>query len=248
MPKDTILKNGESLDDLIIGDLKIIQPAKGYRFSLDALLLAHFCSIDGVRDVFDFGTGSGIIPLILTNRSPELKITGLEVQAQMVERAGRSVKLNRLQDRIVILEQDIKKLEEVFPKGLADLVVCNPPFYKKGEGQISSHPEAAIARHELELTLEEIVKQASYILKERGKIALIQRAARLTEVIGLLTDYKISTSRIRMIHTKLDSAAKLCLIEGQKHNRFPLEILAPLVIYQANGQYSEEIKEWYQKT
>ncbi|HZJ84123.1 MAG TPA: tRNA1(Val) (adenine(37)-N6)-methyltransferase [Syntrophomonadaceae bacterium] len=248
MLEDTILKNGESLDDLILGDLKIIQARKGYRFSLDALLLAHFCSTDGVRDVFDFGTGSGIIPIILTFRAPELKITGIDLQAQMVERARRSVKLNNLQDKIGILEQDIKKLEEVFSKGLADLVVCNPPFYKKGEGQLSSNSEAAIARHELELTLGEIIKQASYILKDRGKIALIQRASRLTEVISLFTDYKIKTSRIRMVHTKLDSEAKLCLIEGQKHGRLPLEILAPLIIYQADGQYSEEIKKWYQKT
>lgn len=243
--EDLVIRDEETLDDLILGGLKIIQPKKGYRFSLDAVLLSHFCSVSNARQVVDLGTGNGVIPLLLTTRVDNLKITGIELQPEMVKRARRTVKINNVEDKIVILEQDINSLDKVISGGWADLVTCNPPFYKIGEGRISLNEEEAIARHEVAISMEEIIIKANYLLNNTGVFALIQRADRLGEIINLFTTYKFNLNRLRFVHTNINSSAKLFLIEGRKNNYSKLEILPPLIIYEADSIYSEEVKSWY---
>ncbi|SHG41771.1 tRNA1Val (adenine37-N6)-methyltransferase [Thermosyntropha lipolytica DSM 11003] len=239
------LKEEETLDNLIIGDLKIIQPKKGYRFSIDAVLLAHFCRLEGVKTVIDLGTGSGVIPLILSQRDKEIKIKGVEIQPSMVDRAGRSIQLNRLEGRIEIIPGDIKKIKEILPAACAELIVCNPPFWRKNEGRISQNEEEAIARHELEVDLETVAKAAAYLLAPGGRFAFIQRAARFLEGVKALETNKLGISRVRWVHAKKDQPAKLVLVEGIKNKSSLLQVLPPLFIYEDDGDYCAELKEIY---
>lgn len=248
MEESIVIKPDETLDDLILGGLKIIQPKTGYRFSLDAVLLSHFCSsLNKARQVVDLGTGSGVIPLLLSYLAPHLEITGIEIQAPMADRAKRSVSYNGLEDRIKIINIDIRELKSVLSGGSADLVVMNPPFYKIGEGKVSLNPEEAIARHEMEISMSDLVKMSSYLLKGNGELALIQRADRLPEILNLLEANNINPTRMRLVHANSNSEAKLVLIEGKKHSRSNLKILPPLIIYQPSGEYSEEIMSWYKE-
>ena len=170
--------NQDTLDDLLINDLKVFQARQGYRFSIDAVLLAHFPELEAVKNIIDIGTGSGVIPLLLSQRT-RANITGIEIQEAMAARAAKSVELNNLEGQINIIRADINRIQNLLPAGCADLVVSNPPYWKKGEGKLSANPEEAVARHEIALTLEQLIRQAAYLLVPRGKLALIQRADRL---------------------------------------------------------------------
>jgi tRNA1Val (adenine37-N6)-methyltransferase len=240
-----ILNADETLDDLILGNMKIIQAVNGYRFSLDAVLLTHFAELSGVSHIVDLGTGNALIPLLLAARAPELRITGVEIQPAMVERAERSIYLNGLINRIKIIQGDIKEIDRILARGIADLVLSNPPFWKIGEGYLSSNQEEAGARHELSVNLEEIVDRGAYLLSPGGRMAIIQRAERLEETLEIFRRRKLFPKRLRLIHSFLDRPASLFLLEGMKNRPGRMSILAPLVIYQKPGEYSEEIKQLY---
>ncbi|NLG32343.1 MAG: methyltransferase, partial [Syntrophomonadaceae bacterium] len=175
----SVVKEDESVDDLILGGLRIIQPKKGYRFSLDSILLAHFVEIKDSAMIVDLGTGNGVIPIILSLLSKNSRIIGVELQEKMVDRAKRSLIINRLESRVKILQADIKDLSNVLLPNSADIVVSNPPFWKKGEGLIAADPEQAMARHELTVQMEDIVYAASRVLKSKGRLYLIQNAERI---------------------------------------------------------------------
>lgn len=235
----------ESIDDLLLGGLKLIQAREGYRFSLDAILLAHFAEVKGVDRAVDLGTGNGVIPLLLAHRSPFLNITGLELQPGMVERARRNVEYNNLGQRIEIIQGDIRKVEQILSRGWAELVLSNPPFWRKGEGLLNKHPEEAIARHEIELELPEMLFAATYLLAARGKLVFIHRAERMLEIMALLADYKLAPRRLRLVHPFADRDANLLLVEAEKNGKGKLQILPPLIIYQKTGIYCAEIKQIY---
>ncbi|MCX5779546.1 MAG: methyltransferase, partial [Firmicutes bacterium] len=189
--------------------------------------------------------GSGVIPLLLTVRAPQVKIIGVELQDGMVDRARRSVRLNGLQDRIEILHADIREIDKSLPGGSTALVVSNPPFWRKGEGHVNRHPEQAVARHELQLNLEELVSQAAYLLAPEGKLVFIQRAARLEESLEKLRHSHLTPTRLRMVHARLDRPAGLVLLEAVNSRRGRLTILPPLIIYAQAGIYSPEIQAIY---
>jgi len=245
--KKAVLNSEETLDDLILGKMKLIQPAQGYRFSLDAVLLAHFPILAGVKQAVDLGTGSGIITILLAARDSALRIRGIEIQEDMVDRARRSIQFNRLEDRIEIISADIREMNKYLPGGEAELVLSNPPFWKNGEGYVNSNKEEAIARHELKLNLEELVSQGAYLLCGGGRMAIIHRADRLEEIIGIFTDHKLYPRRLRMVHPFIDRNAKLILLEGQKGRPGSLSVLPPLIIYERPGEYCEEIKKIYRE-
>lgn len=235
----------ETLDDLIIGGLKLLQPQKGYRFSIDAVLLAHFCSLDGVENAVDLGTGSGVIPLILSQRSKDVKLYGIEIQEEMADRARRSVIYNGLKARIEVVNGDIKNIKDFFPSGSAGLVTCNPPFFRKNEGNISKNREEAVARHEIEIDFDKIAEAAAYLLASKGKFAFIQRADRFLEGVKILEKYNMGISRVRWVHSRCNQPAKLVLAEGQKDKAANIKIMPPLIIYEESGEYSKELKEIY---
>lgn len=239
------LGNDESLDDLILGGLQIIQPRSGYRFSIDAILLAHFPELQRGIQIFDLGTGSGVVALLLAYRHSEVHITGLEIQEQMVDRACRSVHYNDLDQRITIQQADINQIPVSWTAAQADLVVCNPPFWKKGQGKISHHPEQAIARHELEVNLEAVIKASHHLLKAGGRLAMILPARRLAELLQELDRSGLSPTRLRMVHPTPDREAGHLLIEAVKATGRALTILPPLFVYSSAGTYSAEISRLY---
>jgi tRNA1Val (adenine37-N6)-methyltransferase len=245
--RQEIVKPEETLDDLILGNMKVIQAVRGYRFSLDAVLLAHFSELDGIKQAIDLGTGSGVIPILLAVRSPGIRISGIEIQPAMVDKARRSVNLNGLDGRIKIIQGDIKEIHKCLQGGCADLVLSNPPFWKTGEGHISINPEEAIARHEINLKLEELVGQGAYLLRQGGKMTIIQRADRLAELMDIFARHKLSLKRMRMVHSFADRNAGLVLLEGQKNRPGNLTILPPLIIYEQPGEYCAEIKLIYRE-
>ncbi|MGE5390679.1 MAG: tRNA1(Val) (adenine(37)-N6)-methyltransferase [Deltaproteobacteria bacterium] len=240
-----LVREDESLDDLILGGMKVIQPRRGYRFSLDAVLLAHFPVLDGVESAVDLGSGGGVIPLIMSWRSPSLSVIGIELQAGMAERSMRTISFNDLDGRIRIIPADIREIKTALPPASAGLVVCNPPFWKKGEGHISNHPEEAIARHELEVEFKDICWAAAYLLKDGGHFCVIQRAERLNEVMAAMTGNRLQVRRIRTVHSFAEDDASLVLVEGRKNSRGGVRIMPPLVIYQEPGFYSSEVNGWY---
>jgi len=247
LENQAVFHTDETLDDLILGKMKLIQPAHGYRFSLDAVLLAHFPILARVKQAVDLGTGNGIIPILLAARDAEIRIMGIEIQEAMVDRARRSVQFNHLENRIEIIPADIREINNILPGGKAELVLSNPPFWKNGEGHVNNNMEEAIARHELKLNLEELVSQGAYLLCPGGRMAIIHRADRLQEIIGIFTDHKLYPRRLRMVHPFIDRNAKLILLEGQKSRPGNLSVLPPLVIYESTGEYCEEIKQIYRE-
>ncbi|MEA1960567.1 MAG: tRNA1(Val) (adenine(37)-N6)-methyltransferase [Bacillota bacterium] len=240
-----LLRESETLDDLILGGLHIIQSKQGYRFSLDAVLLSQFAQPEGVKTIIDIGTGNGVIPLLMSYRTAEARILGVEIQKTMAERARRSTVLNQKEKQIEILNEDICQIERVLPGGYAQLVLSNPPFWRQGEGKISQNEEAAIARHELHLNMKELVEKAFYLLQDGGKFAVIQRAERMEEMMKTFVDRGFRLKRMRLIHSLASRNAKLVLLEGQKHGRGQLDILPPLIIYEKQGEYCEELRRIY---
>lgn len=245
--QDYLVGEEETLDDLVLGSLKIIQPRKGYRFSIDAVLLAHFPEMDGVETVVDLGMGNGVMALLLAYRNPQASITGVEIQKQMVQRARRSVLYNHLEQRITITQADINRIPDCWSAGQADLVVANPPFWKKGQGQVSQDPEQAIARHELQVNLSGVVRAARHLLKPGGRFALLQPARRLSEALYEFHQQGLSPQRLRLIHPLANREAGHFLLEAVPLCSSPLRILPPLVIYQSPGIYGEEIRLLYRE-
>ncbi len=240
-----LVYEGETLDDLIIGGYKLIQPRQGYRFSIDAVLLSHFPEIKKVKQVVELGSGNGVIPLLLSARSGSIRIIGVEIQEPMVIRARRSVEYNRLQEQVQIIQGDLQTIEKYLPAASTDLVLSNPPFWGRGEGRISKNPEEACARHEIAMDLKGLVRAAAYLLSPGGSFCLIHRAERLTDIVNLCTAYRLLPVRLRTVHSFWHEEAKLILLEAQKREQGRLQVLPPLVIYNKPGEYSEEINRFY---
>lgn len=236
----------ETLDDLLINNMKVFQASKGYRFSIDAVLLAHFPKLEHINKIIDIGTGSGVIPLLLSPRT-RASITGVEIQPAMARRALKSVKLNGLEEQIEIIQADVNQINHFLARGSMDLVISNPPYWKKGEGKLSSNQEEAIARHEINLTLEQLVNQAAFLLPPGGKLALIQRADRLQELLGILTACRFNASRLRTVHSRGNKDAGMILLEAVKEQQPGLKVMPPLYIYQDDSTYTREIEEMYRE-
>lgn len=240
-----LVYEGETLDDLIIGGYKLIQPRQGYRFSIDAVLLSHFPDLKKAKQVVDLGCGNGVIPLLLAARSSDIRITGIEIQEAMVKRAQRSVEYNRLQEQVEIVLGDFREIDKYFPAVSTDLIVSNPPFWGKNEGHLSKNSEEACARHEIAMDLGSLIQAAAYLLKPGGSFCLIHRAERLTAIVNLCTAYRLLPVRLRTVHSFWQEEAKLILLEAQKREQGRLKIMSPLVIYNKPGEYSEEINRFY---
>ncbi len=233
-------KIAETLDT--IKDIKLYQAKDGYRFSVDALLLEHFISARRLEKGIELGAGSGIVSILLAKRLKHAKITAVEIQKELTERARRNVTLNNLDDSIEILGRDIKDLKKAFPANTFDFVFSNPPFRKTRTGRLSVHEERAVARHEIEITLPDLIKTASYLLKHSGKLFLVYHPFRLAELIGLLQKSRLEPKRIRFVHSRAGGEAKMVLVEAVKGSGTWLKVEPPLYIYGNDKDYSDEMK------
>lgn len=239
---------GETEDDLIIGGYRIFQSRAGYRFSLDAVLLAHFPLLKEATSVLDIGTGNGVIALILSVLKPELNITGVEVQASLAERARRNVRLNGMESRIHILRADIRKHSCFFAPQSFDLLISNPPFFKVGSGEMSSNLEKRGAHHELTLTLEQLLAAFKFLLAPQGRAVLIHRAERWQDIMDGAATVGLQLARYQEIKSRRGQEARLYLLE-MVHAGLAEEpiYMEPLVIYTDTQEYAEQIRSYYQR-
>jgi tRNA1Val (adenine37-N6)-methyltransferase len=225
----------------------MIQPNKGYRFSMDPFLLCGFSGFRGERVIYDLGCGNGVIPLLAADRSTAEKIVGVERQPQMVERARRSIALNGLQDRVSVLEADLRLIGQSCPARQADLVLANPPFRPAGNGRLSPDDERAAARHELAGGLAAFLEAARYLLKDGGRCCLVFLAERLTDLLLLMRQNDLEPKRLRLVHDTFDAAARMVLVEGVGKGRPGLAVEAPLVVFTGEGRdYTREALAMYQ--
>jgi len=233
---------------------KVLQKTQGFRFSIDAVLLAHFITPnpDKPQRLLDLGTGSGVMPLLLAARYDKLQIDGIELQAEIADMAKRSVTYNGMEDHIRIHQHDITQLPKSFEQQY-DFVISNPPFFQVGSGKQNPNPQIALARHELACTLEQLIVCAFRTLKDRGHFAVIHRAERLTELLSLCQKHRLTPYRLRMIHPTLDQPANLVLMEAIKDGRNGITIMPPLAIYETTASitsdkstYSPEVLSYYQ--
>ncbi len=228
------------------GRLKIIQDQKGYRFSIDAVLLAaHIKPRTGDR-IVDLGTGCGIIPLILSYRYPGVRIYGVEVQKELAEMATINVNENRLDDRITILCQNMKSLKLEDFSGPVDMVITNPPYRKSNSGRINPNSQRALARHELTVTLYDVVETAKRILRVHGKFIMVYPADRLSDVISSMQSFRIEPKCIRPVYSRQGMDAKLLIVEGTRDGGHVVKIGPPLKIYREDGSYTDEVQKMFQ--
>lgn len=238
-----IFDREETLDTLFEGNLKIIQSKEGYRFSIDALLVAHFCSPRPKDRIMDLGTGCGVIPLILAHRRKDAEIIGVELQPPLAALARRNVALNGFSRRIQILEADLKDIRSAEKQEAFDLVLSNPPYYEVETGRINPQAEKAVARHEVYAKLEDLLLTASHILSKKGRLVMIFPASRASDLIRKLAQRRMEPKRLQFVHSRAKDAARFLLIEARKEGQPHVEISPPLFLYDDKGDYTPNAME-----
>jgi tRNA1Val (adenine37-N6)-methyltransferase len=237
------MSNLTSHDTLRGYDLKIRQPDRGYRFSLDALLLAGFARVCEKAIIADLGTGCGVIPLVLARMHHDACFVGVERNPDMAALAVENACSNGLDTRIEILSNDILTIRSHFPVSSFDFVVSNPPFRTAGSGKVSPHPGRDVARHETTAGLADFMAAAKYLVKPGGRICFIYHPSRLVEFICRASELKLVLTRLRMVHGTSGAEAKMFLAELAKGRRADVVVEAPLVIYGSTGEYTLEAAE-----
>ncbi len=230
----------ETLDTLFGGRLKIIQKKGGYRFSIDALLLAHFASPSLKGRILDLGTGCGIVPLILLLHHKGPKVIGVEIQPSLADLARRNAALNRLSSRFAIWEKDLKTLMKEGRGGTLDVVLTNPPYRQVGSGRINPRQEKALARHEIKATLTDILQTAHHLLREKGRLVMIYPASRAADLIQGMRKIHLEPKRVQFIHSRQRDEARLILVEAAKEGRAQMKVLSPFFLYDSTRQYTPE--------
>ncbi|MFC1858714.1 tRNA1(Val) (adenine(37)-N6)-methyltransferase [Thermodesulfobacteriota bacterium] len=235
-----------SIDTFFNGRIKVRQHRHGYRFSIDAILLAHHVTPRPGDRILDLGTGCGIIALILAYRCPDIDIVGIEVQKELAEVAALNVKENFLEDRICIVCDDLKAVgSDAIPRPV-NIIVSNPPYRQANSGRINPNRQKAVARHEIEATLTDFVKAAHRLLQKSGRLVTIYPAERTVDLIAEMRYLDIEPKFLRMIHSTQDKPAKLILVEGRRGARRGTMVGPPLVIYDQDGSYTSPVQKMFQ--
>jgi len=206
------------------------QPRSGYRYSLDPFLLADFAAAEKGPSIVDLGTGSGILPLLLARHTPARRIVGIEIQGGLAEQARQAVIKAGEQERITIVQADLRTCRELFPPESFDAVVSNPPFRQLGRGRIAPDGERAAARHELHGGLVDFVAAARYLLKQRGRCYLVYLPERLAELLALLREARLEPKRLRCVHGHAGAQASMVLVEARCNGRPGLTVEKPLYV------------------
>ncbi|HZD39210.1 MAG TPA: tRNA1(Val) (adenine(37)-N6)-methyltransferase [Terriglobales bacterium] len=239
---DSFNDTRETLDLLFQGKLQLYQRRKGYRISLDPILLGHFMSVRQGDRVMDLGTGNGILPLVLAHLHPSLSITGLELQEEMAARAARNIRLNGFDGRVRIACLDVCSVAGHFASESFDAVISNPPYRTSKSGRLSPDSERQIARHETRGTLEDFIHAAGYLLRPKGRFALIYIAGRSVDLVTSMRAHQIEPKCLRMVHSFIAAGAAMVLVEGVKGGKPGIKILPPLVVYNRRHNYTAEIR------
>ena len=242
------LKDNERIDDLQLNNLKIIQNKDGFCFGIDSVLLSDFSKeITTVSTVLDLGTGTGILGILLCGKTKLSKIYGIDVQEEVCQMAQRSVKLNNLEDRFEIINDNIKNLNTIFENCSIDAIVSNPPYKKDNSGLKNESQTKLISRHEITASLEDFIEISSKLLKDNSSLYMVHRPERLSDLFYLLRKYKLEPKKLRMVQSYFDSKPKLVLVKATKNAKSFLNIENPLIIYNKDGTYTSEILKIYGK-
>jgi len=243
--KLTKLKANERIDDLMTFNLKIIQSPDVFCFSLDAVLLARFCTVPAKGRILDLGTGNGVIPLLLSTRT-KASITGVEIQRRLWDMAVRGVRMNGLEDRIRIVLGDLRRLPEEEAPESYDLVTVNPPYLPVPQGQVNANEHHAWARHEVMCTLEDVVRVAARLVRSGGKVAMVHRPSRLAEIVETLRGHRLEPKRLRFVHPRAGAEANMILIEAMKGGKPDLRVHPPLIVHREDNRYCDELLDVFE--
>lgn len=239
------LRPGERLDDLHRNGYKIIQNENKFCFGMDAVLLSGFANVKEGETVLDLGTGTGIIPILLAGKTKGRHFTGLEIQSGSADMAERSVRYNHLENRISIIEGDIREAGKLFEPASFDVITSNPPYMTGRHGLVNPDQEKAVARHEICCTLEDVVSQTAKLLRVGGRFYLVHRPFRLAEIIHMLVEYRLEPKRMKLVYPFVDREPNMVLIEAVRGGKSRITVEKPLIVYQKPGVYTDEIYEIY---
>ncbi len=239
------LRPGERLDELQRNGYVIIQDPKRFCFGMDAVLLSGFAQVKSGERALDLGTGTGIIPILLEAKTSGTHFTGLEIQQESADMAKRSVRLNKLESKIEIVSGDIKDASRIFGASSFHVVTVNPPYMIGNHGLQNNLDAKTIARHEIFCTLEDIMRESTKLLLPKGRFYMVHRPFRLSEIMCVMTKYGIEPKRMRLVYPYIDREPNMVLIEGLRGGKPRMTVEKPLIVYQAQGVYTDEIIEWY---
>lgn len=236
---------GERLDELHRNGYKIIQNTKKFCFGMDAVLLSGFVRVKEQETVLDIGTGTGIIPILLAAKTKGRHFTGLEIQEESADMAMRSVQYNGLDERISIVQGDIREAGNLFAPASFDVITSNPPYMTGNHGLINPDPAKAIARHEICCTLEDVVSQTARLLRPGGRFYMVHRPFRLAEIFCTLVKYRLEPKIMRLVYPFVDKEPNMVLIQALKGGNSRLTCEPPLIVYEKPGVYMPEIYDIY---
>ncbi len=237
--------NPYTTDSLFDGRILVKQYKKGYRFSIDAVLLAHHVKPSPGERILDLGTGCGVIPLILAYRHPDIKVFGVEIQKELSDIAELNIKENSLENRVRILCKDMKSVRQDMTDGPFDMIVSNPPYTKNRSGRINPDTQRAVARQEIKIKLADILEIAFRMLRPMGKMVIVYPALRTTDILTKMRSVRIEPKTLRMVHPSQNSEAELVLVEGIKEGRPGMKISRPLIINNDEGSYNKEVEKMF---
>ena len=242
------VKENERIDDLEINNLKIIQKKDGFCFGIDSILLSDFAkNIKKNSNVLDLGTGTGILGFLLIAKSNVNKVTGIEIQPEIVDMANRSIVMNKLEDKFEVVNCDIKDLDKRLKIDSYDAIITNPPYKKLNSGKVNDNETKLISRHEVKASLDDFIKISFKMLKDKGALYMVHRAERLVDIMYEMRKNKIEPKRIRCVYSDKNSDSKLVLIEAIKNGKSYIKIDEPLYIYNDDNSYTDEILKIYNK-
>ena len=239
------IKDYERVDDLHRNGYMLIQDPKRFCFGVDAVLLSGFATAKKGDKVLDLGTGTGVIPILMSAKTKADHFSALEIQPESAEMAKRSVMLNDLQDRIDIIEGDIKKTAEIFKPSSFDVITTNPPYMNFEGGLKNSYDPKTIARHEVLCSLDDVAFAAQRLLKFGGKFFMVHRPHRLTDIMCVLREHKLEPKRIRFVQPYADREPNMVLVEAVRSGKPMIKVMPTLVIYNSDGTYTQETLDIY---
>lgn len=242
-----LLKEDETLDDLQLNGIFVIQKKKAFRFGIDAVLLANFAKVKNNMEVIDLCSGTGIIPFIISAKTNASKILGIEIQEDMVDMANRSVIYNKLESKIKFIQGDLKDQNLINNIMKTDVITVNPPYKLQNSGILNPNDKNAIARHEICCNLEDVIASSRKLLKDNGRMFMVHRPERLADILCTMREYKIEPKFIQMVHPSINKAPNIVLIEGQRDGGKFLKWMDPIYVHNQDGSYTEQIESIYER-
>ena len=242
---NTEIHEDETLEDLQIGGLKLLQKKNGFRFGMDSVLLAHFAFIHENDTVADFGTGSGVLPLLLIGRKKGATFHCIEIQEEIAEMAKRTVRLNHLDHRIRIICGDAGNADRWIQDCSVDAVICNPPYGTPGSSVISPSETRAVSRNQQENTLAGFFHSAFRILKGRGRLYIVYPAPQMLQIMKQMQSFHLEPKRFQLVYPYENKPANLVLIEAVKDARPTLHPMDPMIIYTSDRHLTNRLKSVY---